>query len=53
VVATGRLGAGGGEGSPGHSAQGRMAPNLAGERVMARRRGRQWPATISSMVDHG
>jgi hypothetical protein len=31
VVATGRLG---------HSARRRKAPNLAGERVMARRRGR-------------
>jgi hypothetical protein len=35
VVATGWLGAGGGEWSPGHSARGRKAPNIAGERVMA------------------
>jgi hypothetical protein len=53
VVATGRLSAGGGEWSPGHSARGRKAPNLAAERVMARRRGGRWPATIVSMADHG
>jgi hypothetical protein len=53
VVVTGRLGAGGGEWSPGHSARGRMVPNLAGERVMARRRGGRWSATIVSMADHG
>jgi hypothetical protein len=53
VVATGSPGAGGGEWSPGHSARGRKAPNLAGERVMARRRGGWWPATIASMTDHG
>jgi hypothetical protein len=44
VVATGRLG---------HSAWRRKAPNIAGERVMARRRGGRWPGTIASMVDHG
>jgi hypothetical protein len=49
VVATGRLGADGGEWSPGHSARGRMVPNFTSERVMARRRGRRWPATIASM----
>jgi hypothetical protein len=44
VVATGRLG---------HSARRRKAPNLAGERVMARRRGGWWLARIASMADHG
>jgi hypothetical protein len=53
VVATGQLGAGGGKWSPGHSARGRKAPNLAGERVMARRWGGRWPAMIASMADHG
>jgi hypothetical protein len=53
VVATGRLCAGSGEWSPGHSAWGRMAPNLTGERVMARRQGGRWPVTIASMADHG
>jgi hypothetical protein len=42
--ATGRLG---------HSARRRKAPNLASERVMARRRGGWWLATIASMADHG
>jgi hypothetical protein len=49
VVATGRLGADGGEWSPDHSVRGRMVPNFTGERVMARRQGGQWPATIASM----
>jgi hypothetical protein len=49
VVATGWLGAGGGEWSLGHSARGRKAPNFTGERVMVRRRGERWPATIASM----
>jgi hypothetical protein len=53
MVATGRLDAGGGEWSPGHSARGRKAPNLAGERVMARTQGGRWPAMIASMPDHG
>jgi hypothetical protein len=53
VVAMGRLGAGSGEWSPGHSVRGRMAPNLTGERVMARRRGGRWSAMITSMADHG
>jgi hypothetical protein len=49
VVAPGWLGAGDGEWSLGHSARGRKAPKFTSERVIARRQGGQWPATIALM----